>query len=137
MKWTFLIYENNSAAVLLEYFYDDGVVRAFEVQEHAADPGELGDCVLRVLLPGAGKSIWLWGVHSISIEDHSGSDYAGRIYCVCVALFWRGAEVKLRGVVAVYPGGRGVCVLGQAVTGWKGFAPRLRKCPIPQMPQNL
>src|SRR5579885_3676154 len=65
------------SAHLLELVHEHGVVRAFEVQEPAAvrcDSVELGNCVLRILLPGARKSNWKRCAKRDAAQGHSRSD---------------------------------------------------------------
>src|SRR5580700_3794069 len=123
-------YENRPPPHLLQCLYDDRVVWPPEVQEGAADccdRCELAYCFLRILLSGSGEPHRLWGVHCVSTENHSGSDYPVRVRRVCVDLSGRAREMESHCLVSLHYRCGGVCLLGQTLAQ-KSFI--RRRCSI-------
>jgi hypothetical protein len=61
------------------------------------DSGELGDCLRRVLLPGACESDRALPVQRCAIENHPGSDYPGRVLRLFGGLSEGRVEMELSG----------------------------------------
>src|SRR6185295_437910 len=60
-------------------------------------PGQLGDRLRRVLLPGAGQPVGLRSVYGGPAEDDPGNDHAGGVLRLLGAVFEGRLEVELPG----------------------------------------
>jgi len=116
---------NDCAADDFEHFYDACVVRALEIPERSAvegGAGELGDCVLRVLLSGAGKPHRVVCIQHGATEDDSGSDHADGVCGFLGAVSGGEVQVELRSGIRVHGVGGVFCVpqvVGKEVEGRK------------------
>src|ERR1700683_5221792 len=99
----------------LKYIHDLRVVRALEAQIRADRRGhrdQLADRLRRILFSSSGQSNRLWALHRLSIEGHSGVRHAGGVRRLRILLFGRTDSLELRGLISVYLGRGGVCLLG-------------------------
>src|ERR1700722_4024728 len=84
----------------VEYLYDLCVVRAPQIQGSClveSDPGELGDCAVRVLPAGAGEPARLAGVFAGPVEGDPGGHYADGVWRLLRLLLRRPAALEPRG----------------------------------------
>src|SRR5690349_562322 len=106
------------------------MVRTPQIQAElalAGDCGELGDCVLRVCLSGAGESHRRELLHADATENHAGVHHAHRLYRLCVHRFPRATALEQpRLLCAAYRRGR-VCFLAALNCLHSG----VQKIPVP------
>src|SRR5882762_10344728 len=118
-------HENHSPSPLLEYLHDNRLVRPPEIPQGSAfrrHRRELADRVRGVLLSSSGEPHRLRRIHSVSIENHPGSDHAMRVRRVRLVVSGRRNQMEPRGLVPVSGGCSNIRLLGEIVAvrraGW-------------------
>lgn len=92
-----------------ERVYDHRLVRSSEVQGLSfvhGDSGELGDCLCRILLLGAGQPNRPRAVQCDATQDDSGGYYPRCVFNFLGRLSERSHEMELCGGIRAHRGGR-------------------------------